>query len=129
LRAKEYGITAYKAWHSKRDDGFDQMKAYRNEHYAPPPLALPHQMMTPMSLLDQTTSTTPIMNPSRYGNATLQQGGVVLDELNMFLMYIHGITPEMAAERNQKEIEREEQAAQKASRSKVMEWRNHLDVH
>ena len=51
-----------------------------------------------------------------------------MDELNMFLMYIHGITPEMAAERNQKEIEREEQAAQEASRSKVTEWRNHLDV-
>ena len=38
-----------------------------------------------------------------------------MDELNMFLMYIHGITPEMAAERNQKEIGREEQAAQEAS--------------
>jgi hypothetical protein len=51
-----------------------------------------------------------------------------MDELNMFLMYIHGITPDMAAERRQKEIEREERAAQEASRSKVMEWRNHLDV-
>jgi hypothetical protein len=51
-----------------------------------------------------------------------------MDELNMFLMYIHGITPEMAAERRQKEIEREERVAQEASRSKVMEWRNHLDV-
>jgi hypothetical protein len=47
-----------------------------------------------------------------------------MDELNIFLMYIHGITPGMAAERRQKEIEREERAAQEASRSKVMEWRN-----
>jgi hypothetical protein len=105
-----YGITAYKAWRSKRDDGFDQMKAYRNEHYAqiPPPSPSPrkHYPSTRRSGLEE-----------------------AMDELNMFLMYIHGITPEMAAERNQKEIEREEQAAQEASRSKVMERRNHLDVH
>ena len=48
-----------------------------------------------------------------------------MDELNMFLMYLHGITPEMAAESRQKETEREEQ---EVGRSKVMEWRNHLDV-
>jgi hypothetical protein len=29
-----YGIAAYKAWRSKRNDGFDQMKAYRKDHYA-----------------------------------------------------------------------------------------------
>ena len=52
-----------------------------------------------------------------------------MDELDMFFMYIHGITPEVAAELRQKEIEREEWAAQEASRSKVMEWRNHLDVY
>ena len=51
-----------------------------------------------------------------------------MDELNMFLMYIHGITPEMAAERRQKEIKRGKWAAQEASRNKVMEWRDHLDV-
>jgi hypothetical protein len=33
-------------------------------------------------------------------------------------MHIHGITPEMAAERNQKEIEREEQAARKRAEAK-----------
>jgi len=41
-----------------------------------------------------------------------------MDELNMVLMYMHGITPEVAAERRQKEIEREERVAQEASRSK-----------
>ena len=102
-----YGISAYKAWGSKRGDGFDQMKAYHNEHYAqiPPPKPRKHYRSTRRSGLEET-----------------------MDELNMFLMYIHGITPEMAAERNQKEIEREEQAAQEASRSKVIEWRKHMDV-
>jgi len=103
-----YGIAAYKAWRSKRGDGFNQMKANRNEHYAqiPPPPAPPPR--------------------KRY---TSRRSGLeeTMDELNMVLMYMHGITPEMAAERRQKEIERE-RAAQEASRSKVMEWRNHLDV-
>ena len=104
-----YGIAAYKAWRSRRGDGFNQMKAYRNEHYAqiPPPPSDPRKRHTPRrSGLEET-----------------------MDELNMVLMYIHGITPEMAAERRQKEIEREERAAQEASRSKVMEWRNHLGVY
>ena len=104
-----YGIAAYKAWRSKRGDGFNQMNAYRNEHYAqiPPPSPAPRKRYAPTrrSGLEET-----------------------MDELNMFLMCIHGITPEMAAERRQKEIDREERVAQEASRSKVMEWRNHLDA-
>ena len=47
-----------------------------------------------------------------------------MDELNMVLMYLHGITPEVAAERRQKKIEQEERAAQEASRNKVTEWKN-----
>ena len=47
-----------------------------------------------------------------------------MDELNMVLMYLHGITPEVAAERGQKKLEQEERAAQEASRNKVAEWRN-----
>ena len=103
-----YGIAAYKAWR-RRGDGLNRMQAYRNEHYAqipPPPTPPPRKRYTSRrSGLEET-----------------------MDELNMVLMYMHGITPEMAAERRQKEIEREERAAQEASRSKVMEWRNHLDV-
>jgi hypothetical protein len=52
-----------------------------------------------------------------------------MDELNNFLMHIHAMTPEEAAERRQKKIEQQERAAQEASRSKVMEWRNRVDVH
>ena len=35
-----YRIAAYKAWRSERDDGFNQIRAYRIEHYAQilPPL-------------------------------------------------------------------------------------------
>ncbi|KAN0103821.1 hypothetical protein V8E52_011597, partial [Russula decolorans] len=126
-----YGIAAYKAWRSRRDAGFDQMRAYRDEHYAqisPPPPP------PPPSSQDDDTDVTPGPDdlndpnyeplPSRKRYTPTRRSGLeeAMDELNMFLMHIHGITPEMAAERNQKEIEREEQAAQEASRSKVMEW-------
>jgi hypothetical protein len=71
-------------------------------------------MMTPMLLLDQTTPTTPVKpsKPRKHYPSTRKSGlEETMDELNMILMYIQGMTPEMAAERNQKEIEREEQAA------------------
>jgi hypothetical protein len=104
-----YGIAAYNAWRSERGDGLNQMKAYRDEHYAqipPPPPAPPRRTPRKPTVLEE-----------------------AMDELNMVLMRISGITPEMAAERREKEIEQEERAAQEASRSKVMEWRNRLDVN
>ena len=130
-----YGISAYKAWGSKRGDGFDQMKAYRNEHYAQIPLP-PSRPFSPddtdvTSGPDDCNDADYIPPKSRKNYRSTRRSGLeeTMDELNMFLMYIHGITPEMAAERNQKEIEREEQAAQEASRSKVMEWKKHMDVY
>jgi len=149
-----YGIAAYKAWRSRPDDGFDQMEAYHNEHYAQIPLPPPSSQdddtdvtsgpedpndldYDPLDDTDVTPGPEDLNDPnyeplpSRKRYTPTRRSGLeeAMDELNMFLMHIHGITPEMAAERNQKEIEREEQAAQEASRSKVMEWRNHLDVH
>jgi hypothetical protein len=130
-----YGIAAYKAWCRKRGDGFDQMMAYRDEHYT--------QILPPSAPPDDTDDTDITSGPddpkdsdyklpkSRKPHTSTKRSGLeeTMDKLNMFLMYIHGITPEMAAEHRQKEIEREERAAQEASRSKVMEWKNHLDVY
>ncbi|KAN0119104.1 protein of unknown function (DUF382) domain containing protein [Russula decolorans] len=98
-----YGIAAYKAWRSKRGDGFNQMKAYRNEHYAqipPPPRAPPDG-------IDDTDVTSGPGDPNDSD-------------------YITPPTTETlhSNKEEQKEIEREERAAQEASRSKVMEWRN-----
>ena len=73
-----YGIAAYNAWRSERVDGFDQMEKYHNEiTHRFGHVALPHQVMTPMLLLDQAIRTTPIINPPGHGTTTLQQGGVV----------------------------------------------------
>jgi hypothetical protein len=130
-----YGISAYQAWRSMRGDGFNQMKAYRNEHYAqiPPPPSRPfspEDTDVPSGPDDPKDADYIPTKPRKPYRSTRRSGlEETMDELNMFLMHIHGITPEMAAERNQKEIEREEQAAQEASRSKVMEWRKHMDVY
>jgi len=129
-----YGIAAYKAWSSKRGDGgSDQMKAYRDQYYAQirplPPSSPDVDSDVPSGPDDGNDTDYPPVR--RKHHASTRRGGLeeTMDELNMFLMHIHGITPEMAAERNQKKIEREERVAQEASRNKVMEWRNHLDVY
>jgi hypothetical protein len=130
-----YGVTAYKAWRSKRGDGFNEMEAYHNEHYAqiPPPTPAPPDdtdgtdvTSGPDDHKDSHYKPRKLYPPTPRARSGLEE---TMDELNMFLMRIHGITPEMAAERRQKELEREERVAQEASRSKVMEWRNHLDVY
>ena len=130
-----YGIAAYNAWRSKRGDGFNQMEKYRNEHYAqiPPPAPPDDIDDTDASGPDTDHPNDPDYKPPqrRKHYTTTRRSGLeeTMDELNLFFMSIYGITPEIADERRQKEIEREERAAQEASRSKVMEWKNHLDVH
>jgi hypothetical protein len=130
-----YGIAAYNAWRSKRGGGFNRMRAYRNEHYAqiPPPSAPPDDIYdtdVTSGSDDPKNSNYNLPKPRNTRTSTRRSGlEETMDELDMVLMYMHGITPEMAAERRQKEIEREERAAQEASRSKVMEWKNHLDVY
>ena len=124
-----YGIAAYKTWRSKRGDGFNRIKAYREEHYKK---ISPLHSLPPDDIddTDVTSGSDNDSNDTDYFPPQPRSGlEETMDELNMFLMYINGITPKMAAERRQKKIEREEQAAQEASRSKVMEWRDHLDVY
>ena len=109
-----YGIAAYNAWHSNCSDSFNEMEAYRNQHYAqisPPPPPQPDDTdVTPRA--DDPNETDYISLQSRKYHTPTRRTGLedAMDRLNMFLMYIHGITPEMAAERRQKEIEQEEQA-------------------
>lgn len=131
-----YGIAAYKAWRSGRehdgdehDDGFKQMDAYRNTHYVTIPLLSPQTDDTDVTSRPDDPNDSEYIPQEHYRSTRRSGLEEAMDELQIFLMNICGITPEMAAERRQKEIEREEQAAQEASRNKVMEWRNHLDVY
>ncbi len=51
-----------------------------------------------------------------------------MDELNMVLMFVSGITPQEVADRREKQLEEEELKAQEASRSRVMEWMKTTDI-
>ena len=98
------------------------MDDYRQTHYA---------NITPLPPAPQDDPDDPYHKPPEPGKCYRRDESDLskaMDELNIVLMYIHGITPEVAAERRQKEKEQEERAAQEASRSKVMEWRNHMDI-
>ncbi len=112
------------------------MDDYRKTHYANiPPLtpAPPDDPDDPDFTSGPDDPNDPDYKPreprKRYRRRDESDLSKAMDELNMVLMYMHGITPEEAAERRQKEIEQEERAAQEASRSKVMEWMNDMDVY
>ena len=129
-----YGIVAYNAWRSKRNDGFNLMETYRNRHYALIPLPAPPDDIDDSDVTSgpddpKDFDYKPTRTGKRYTSTRRSRLDETMDELNMFFMYINGITPEMAAERREKEIEREERATEEAGRSKVMEWRNHLDIY
>ena len=128
-----YGVAAYATWQSKSDDVLNVMKQYRQTHYAqipPPPRRDPPLDFTDDSSPEQDNPTDrDYQLESRKRYTSTRRGdesvlGKTMDELNMVLMYLHEITPEVAAERRQKKIEQEERAAQEASRNKVTEWRN-----
>jgi hypothetical protein len=93
-----YGITAYKAWRSKRGDGFDQMKAYRYKHYAhippPPPRPSSPDDTDVNSGPDNRNDADYKPRPQRHYRSTRRSGlEETMDELNMFLMYIQKWLP------------------------------------
>jgi hypothetical protein len=111
-----YGIAAYKAWRSRSNDGFSRMEAYRDEHYA--------RCSAPPDGIDDTdVPSGPSRSRKRHtprGTSGLEE---TMDELNMFFyayLWNHA--------RNGSRARAERNRAGGASRSKVMEWRNHLDV-
>jgi hypothetical protein len=128
-----YGVAAYKCWRSNINN---VMHAYRNEHYA----SIKSSGRAPPDDTDDTFTSEPDdYNGSDYDpneprtpksspriRRRVESGlAKTMDELNVFLMRIHGITPEEVIKRREKEIEQEERAAREASRIKVMEWRKH----
>ena len=63
--------------------------------------------------------------------ASVRRGDVMakaMDDLNAVIMYLKGTSPQEAAARWEKRMEEEEEIARKASRSKVMEWMNAVEV-
>ena len=128
-----YGVAAYKRWRSPPGVGI--IKAYFEEHYkhisVPRPRAPSGESESPSYEDTQEDPNDPDNAPD---NSTQEDPNdpdyvpdnssmvAAMDELDMVLMYIRGITPEEAAIRWEKRLKEEEQMAQEAGRRKVMEW-------
>jgi hypothetical protein len=108
-----YGIAAYMQWRSTQDNNNDIhsiMESYRQEHYMHIPVT--HGL------------------PGNGGNggdapevsARGDRMSKAMDDLNLLLMSVEGITPQEAADRREKRMEEEELRAQEAGRRKVTEW-------
>jgi hypothetical protein len=132
-----YGVAAYRLWKNQGDDVVNIMNNFHQANYAhipQVPRALPDDTNNDTSGPDNSADPDYAPTPSRIRPTSSRRRNEcdmmdAMDELNVVLMYINGITPEMAAERRQKEIEQEERAAREASRGKVMEWKDRLDVY
>lgn len=117
-----YGVAAYKRWKSPPSVGV--LKADFTERYKPIPVPCPRALSG--SFPDERDDPNdpgylPEPEDSTEDTTAMEEA---MDELNMLLMYLSGITPEEAAIRGEKRLEEEEQMAQEAGRRKVMEWMN-----
>jgi hypothetical protein len=129
-----YGVAAYNSWRSKNGDVSRIMDEYRKKNYLrikPHTPSLPDDIDDAIPESDHSTDLD--YNPAdsqqkRYKRKDESGMGKAMDELNLILMLVSGTTPEQVAERREKQIEQEERAAQEVSRSKVIEWRKHMDV-
>ncbi|KAH9033776.1 hypothetical protein EDB85DRAFT_2073737 [Lactarius pseudohatsudake] len=112
-----YGIAAYNQWNSRRPDKtvHSVMRNYHKEHYINIPAIEPSPPTDNYEGHYISTRTGDVMAKA-------------MDDLNAFLMFVRGITPEEAAKRREERMEEEELKAQEASRSKVMEWMRSTDV-
>jgi hypothetical protein len=129
-----YGVAAYKYWGSKL--GRSVVERYYLEHYA----QIPAPPRRPSSNSQSNSSFNDLDNPNNPSPTSPQEGhhrspkmaktmAKTMDELNLVLMLLQGTTPEEVANKREKEIKEEEEKAQEASRSKVMEWRDTTDVN
>ena len=121
-----YGVAAYTLWGMGRPDGM--IDEYFRSHYEP---ILRRHTNPPCGDGDSDNSDDFLNDPEDADyepgasqTPTGRAGRLVkkMDELNMVLMYLNGISPQEVAKRREKRMEQEERIAREASRPKVMEW-------
>ncbi|KAI0289867.1 hypothetical protein BC826DRAFT_1106805 [Russula brevipes] len=134
-----YGVAAYKCWRSRMHVGNggvpEVINNYRSDHYSHIPPHPPTPACADDTDQDDDTNDSDYISGAdarkrHTSTRRRDESGMAkaMDELNVLLMRINGTTPEEVAERKQKIIEQRERAAEEASRSKVMEWRKHVDA-
>jgi hypothetical protein len=129
-----YGVAAYKYWGSKLG------RSVGGEILPRTLCTNPSTPRRPSSNSQSNSSFNDLDNPNNPSPTSPQEGhhrspkmaktmAKTMDELNLVLMLLQGTTPEEVANKREKEIKEEEEKAQEASRSKVMEWRDTTDVN
>jgi hypothetical protein len=144
-----YGVATYNNWKTGHIV-HSAMENYRQEHYInipplpPSPQSNDNGEETLFDLNnDPDDSHDPDFDPNAPANSLdpdhpqrrlhkfTRTGDIMakaMDEMNMVLMLIHGITPREAANRKEKRREEEELKVQEVSQRKVIEWRNDTDI-
>ena len=118
-----YGVAAYKCWRSS-DEVHGLMRSFHDNHYANipvPPLSPPYDDSNSLSSSEDPLLASPkerCYTSTRRGDEMVK----AMDDLNIVLMALKGITPQELISRREKQMEEEEQRAQIASQSKVLEW-------
>ena len=108
------------------------MRTYHREHYANlPPSTPPSEDDLDNdgdSFSEEDDPNDPDYLPgSPRSDISTSSGGEMakaMDEMNAFLMQIHGITPQEATKRRKEQAKELELEAQEVSQTKVVEWQN-----
>ena len=123
-----YGVATYRLWRSDPQRVDQVMSTYHREHYTDIPL-LPQR--SPSTASETVTEGYDSDHPldDDYFPSSDEGMSRAMDDLNLALMRISGITPQELADRRKKQAEEEEQVAQETSRRKVSEWMEHRMSH
>ena len=122
-----YGVAAYKLWRSDPQIVDEVMSTYHREQYTDIPLLPQRSPNTASETVTGGDSDHPLDDD--YFPSSEDEMSRAMDDLNLALMRISGITPQELADRRKKQAEEEEQVAKETSRRKVSEWMEHRTSH
>jgi hypothetical protein len=109
-----YGVAALNCWGTETSRTL--LETYYESRYKPLLLAAPN----PQSGDDSDDPDASQLHYSSIRRGT--EMARAMDKLNAVIMSLKGISPQEAAKREEKRMEEQQQIAQRASQSKVMEW-------
>jgi len=118
-----YGVAAYKLWRSNPQGVHNVMSTYHSDQYTGIPLLSPQ---SPSAACETTTEVAEDPFGRDYvPSLSEDEMSQAMDDLNLALMCISGITPQELADQRKKQAEEKEQVAQKISQRRVAEWMSH----
>ena len=124
-----YGVAAYKLWRSDPNSVDEALSTYHREQYRDIPLLPRRSPSTASQAVTEGTDSDRPLDRDYFPSSSENEMSQAMDDLNLALMRISGITPQELADRRKKKAEEEEQVAQETSRRKVAQWMEHRTSH